>query len=127
MPEYVFNRIKELNPQISKVLILGATFKKGCDDTRNSLSFKMRKVCKKHGVEAYMVDPLTEIADQIFPTEEVYDAVIVMTPHDEFMDGNGMAYNISLFRKDCIIADVWKMFPESKLSNTGIYKVGDML
>jgi UDP-N-acetyl-D-mannosaminuronic acid dehydrogenase len=126
MPEYVFNRIKELNPQIDKVLILGATFKKGCDDTRNSLSFKMRKVCKKHGVQSWMIDPF-HIEDLNVPREGEFDAVIVMTPHDEFMDGKEMAYNISLFRKDCIIADVWKMFPESKLSNTGIYKVGDML
>ncbi len=123
MPEYVFNRIKELNPQISKVLILGATFKKGCDDTRNSLSFKMRKVCRKNGVRSWLVDPYWS-EDVYLPFENEFDAVIVMTPHDEFMDGKEMAYNISLFRKDCIIADVWKMFPESELSNTGIYKVG---
>jgi UDP-N-acetyl-D-mannosaminuronic acid dehydrogenase len=127
MPEYVFNRIKEMNPDIEKVLILGATFKKGCDDTRNSLSFKMRKVCKKHGVEAYMVDPLTEVADKIMPRDTEYDAVIVMTPHDEFVDPKGMDFRVTDFKKDCIIADLWKMFPESKLSNTGIYKVGDML
>jgi hypothetical protein len=86
----------------------------------------MRKVCKKHGVQSWMIDPF-HIEDLNVPREGEFDAVIVMTPHDEFMDGKEMAYNISLFRKDCIIADVWKMFPESKLSNTGIYKVGDML
>jgi UDP-N-acetyl-D-mannosaminuronic acid dehydrogenase len=126
MPEYVFNRIREINPQINKVLILGATFKKGCDDTRNSLSFKMRKVCKKHGVESYMLDPYV-IPQYEHYDETWFDAVIVMTPHDEFIDPKDMDFQVSRFRKDCIIADVWKMFPESKLSNTGIYKVGDML
>ena len=48
MPDYVFNRIKDINPYIEKVLIMGATFKKGCDDTRNSLSFKMRKIGRAH-------------------------------------------------------------------------------
>jgi UDP-N-acetyl-D-mannosaminuronic acid dehydrogenase len=122
MPEYVFNRIKELNPQIDKVLILGATFKKDCDDTRNSLSFKMRKVCRKNGVTAYMWDSLV-IVDQALPGSSDYDAVIVMTPHSDIPS----LWPLSYFRKDCIIADVWKMFPESQLSNTGIYKVGDML
>ena len=123
MPEYVFNRVKELNPQINKVLILGATFKKDCDDHRNSLSFKMRKVCRKHGVETWMddkfyIDPLAK-----FPDANTFDAVIVMTPHT----GTEKDWPLNKFRQDCIVADVWKMFPESKLSNTGIYKVGDML
>lgn len=126
MPEYVFNRIREINPQISNMLILGATFKKGCDDTRNSLSYKMKKVCKKHGVEAFMVDPL-HIEDLYIPMENDFDCVVVMTPHDEFTDPKEMNYRLDKFRKDCVVADLWKMFPESKLSNTGIYKVGDML
>jgi UDP-N-acetyl-D-mannosaminuronic acid dehydrogenase len=127
MPEYVFNRIKEMNPFVEKVLILGATFKKGCDDTRNSLSFKMRKVCKKNGVDCWLADPYY-IEDYVsFPDESEFDAVIVMTPHDEFIDAKEMAYSVSLFNNDCVIADIWKMFPESQLSNTGIYKVGDML
>lgn len=126
MPDYIFNRIKIINPDIQNVLILGATFKKGCDDTRNSLSFKMKKICKKHGVKAYMVDPL-HIEDMYVPKEKTFDAVIVMTPHDEFITKDEMDYRLVDFREDCIIADVWKMFPESKLSKTGIYKVGDML
>lgn len=126
MPEYVFNRIRELNPQINKVLILGATFKKDCDDTRNSLSFKMKKVCKKHGVTAYMWDPYVEQSNEdkkMFLEGIVIDAVVVMTPHTEFEK----TWYIQQFQRNCIIADLWKMFPESKLSNTGIYKVGDML
>jgi UDP-N-acetyl-D-mannosaminuronic acid dehydrogenase len=126
MPDYVFNRIKEINPEVEKVLILGATFKKGCDDTRNSLSFKMKKVCRKHGVDAWIVDPL-HIEDMNIPAENKFDAVIVMTPHDDFTDPDKMGYKITRFKHHCVVADIWKMFPESKLSNTGIYKVGDML
>ena len=121
MPDYVFNRIKAINPNIEKVLILGATFKKDCDDTRNSLSYKMRKVCKKHGVEVDMWDPFIE-ADMWMIPQEV-DAVIVMTPHT----GTDTFWPLIGFREDCIVADLWKVYPESKLSNTGIYKVGDTL
>jgi UDP-N-acetyl-D-mannosaminuronic acid dehydrogenase len=122
MPEYVFNRIKEMNPNIEKVLILGATFKKDCDDIRNSLSFKMKKVCKKHGVESWIADPFA-IVDDVMPATTEPDAVIVMTPHTD----THISWPLNEFKKDCIVADIWKMYPESKLSNTGIYKVGDML
>jgi UDP-N-acetyl-D-mannosaminuronic acid dehydrogenase len=121
MPDYVFNRIKAINPNIKNVLILGATFKKDCDDTRNSLSFKMRKVCKKHGVESWMWDPfVTE--EKEYPSTHDYDAVIVMTPHT----GMDKSWSLDMFKKDCIVADLWKMYPESKLSKTGIYKIGDV-
>lgn len=126
MPEYVFNRIREINPQLNNVLILGATFKKGCDDTRNSLSFKLKKVCKKHGVNVWMIDPL-HIEDLNIPSNGTFDAVVVMTPHDDFLNPETLGYKVSDFRQDCIIADIWKMFPESKISNTGIYTVGDTL
>lgn len=121
MPDYVFNRIKEINPNIETVLILGATFKKDCDDTRNSLSFKMRKVCKKNGVSSFMWDPFV-IVDIAMPGASDYDAVIVMTPHTETQN----VWPLREFKKDCIVADLWKIYPESKLSNTGIYKIGDL-
>jgi UDP-N-acetyl-D-mannosaminuronic acid dehydrogenase len=126
MPDYIFNRIREINPDIENVLILGATFKKNCDDTRNSLSFKMKKVCKKHGVKAYMVDPM-HIEDMNIPNNKTFDAVIVMTPHDDFLNPETFGYKTEDFRYDCVVADLWKMFPKSKLSNTGIYKAGDRL
>ena len=125
MPDYIFNRIKDINPNIDKILILGATFKKDCDDTRNSLSFKMKKICKKNGTEAYMWDPHARTSDQDikrFDTATEYDAVIVMTPHS----GMEESWPLYKFRTDCIVADIWKMYPESKLSNSGIYRVGDI-
>lgn len=125
MPDYIFNRIKEMKSYIGQVLILGATFKKDCDDTRNSLSFKMKKVCKKNGAAAYIWDPHVRTSDKDikrFDTATEYDAVIVMTPHS----GMEESWPLYKFRKDCIVADIWKMYPESKLSKSGIYRVGDI-
>ena len=123
MPDYIFNCIKSLSPNIKKVLILGASFKANCDDTRNSLSFKMKKVCIKNGAEVDIVDPIAdrELPAQKFSASE-YDAVILMTPHNIF----GIT-NLSLYRKDCVMADVWKFFNESKETQSGIYKLGDVL
>lgn len=123
MPDYIFNRIKAMNPKARCVLILGATFKKDCDDTRNSLSYKMKKVCKKNGAEVYMWDDFVPPPkNKSFPYREHYDAVIVMTPHT----GTEKKWPLNDFSDDCIIADIWKMYPESKLSNSGIYRVGDI-
>jgi hypothetical protein len=82
----------------------------------------MRKVCKKHGVKSWMWDPFV-VVDEIMPTPFEYDAVIVMTPHSNI----DYVWSLNEFRPDCIIVDLWKVYAESKLSNTGIYKVGDML
>lgn len=123
MPDYIFNRIKEMNPKVRCVLILGATFKKDCDDTRNSLSYKMKKVCKKNGAEVYMWDDYVPWPkDKGFPYREHFDAVIVMTPHT----GTEKKWPLNDFNDDCIMADIWKMYPESKLSKSGIYRVGDI-
>lgn len=123
MPDYIFNRIKALNPKVRTVLILGATFKKDCDDTRNSLSYKMKKVCKKNGAEVYMWDDYVSWPkNKSFPYRDYFDAVIVMTPHT----GTEAKWPLNGFNDDCIMVDIWKMYPESKLSNSGIYRVGDI-
>lgn len=119
MPDYIFNKIKEMNPYIRNVLILGAAFKANCDDTRNSLAYKMKKVCKKHGVEPYLTDPYV-VNTKHPPDVKDFDAVIVMTPHDEFKD-----LSVKNFNDHCIIADVWKFFDESKQTVSGFYTVGD--
>lgn len=121
MPDYLYQSITKLSPKLNKVLILGATFKKDCDDTRNSLSYKMKKVLNKHGVASFMIDPF--VAPQtLMPDLDEYDAVIVMTPHS-FFEAN---YRPDMFRRDCVIADVWKMWSVSKATTNGIYKVGDL-
>jgi UDP-N-acetyl-D-mannosaminuronate dehydrogenase len=45
MPEYVFDAARAAAPApLRSLAILGMTFKAECDDERNSLSFKLRKV-----------------------------------------------------------------------------------
>lgn len=123
MPDYIFNRIKGINPSIGNILILGLTFKANCDDTRNSLSYKLIKVCKKNGVQYTAIDPY--VADHNYSIDDLmlnkYDAVILMTPHNEFKDDH-MEYFKGL-RNDCIIVDIWKSWPISRRFYNGIYKI----
>jgi UDP-N-acetyl-D-mannosaminuronic acid dehydrogenase len=119
MPDYIWNCITKLNPNIKNVLILGASFKADCDDTRNSLSFKMRKVCKKHGVDVKIYDPHVDGFDNS-PGYD-HDAVIIMTPHNYFSHILPTDFNNS-----CIVADVWKHWALSGKTISGIYRVGDV-
>ena len=69
-----------------------------------------------------MVDPLSDRPlPQARYSHSDYDAVIVMTPHDVFQ-----LMDLTLLKKDCIMADVWKFFEESKNTQSGIYKIGDV-
>ncbi len=72
-------------------------------------------------MESWIADPFA-IVDDVMPATTEPDAVIVMTPHTD----THISWPLNEFKKDCIVADIWKMYPESKLSNTGIYKVGDV-
>lgn len=126
MPDYLFNRIKNMKPDIEKVLILGLTFKADCDDTRNSLSYKLIKVCKKNGVQWNAIDPYVQEynldPDEIYMSE--YDAVVLMTPHTIFKD----TYKDYLknLKDDCIIVDIWKSWECSQSSHNGIYFVHEL-
>ena len=121
MPDYIYQSITNHVPKLTHALILGSTFKANCDDTRNSLSFKMAKVFRKHGVAVSMLDPFLP-EEEPMPAFEDYDAVVVMTPHDKFKE----LYRPTMFKKDCVIADVWKMWDESSRTTNGIYKAGDL-
>ena len=122
MPDYIFNRMKQIKPGIKKVLMLGLTFKAECDDTRNSLSYKFKKVCKKNGVDVVSSDPFVyEDRPDVDPS--TIDAIVLMTPHSQFK--NFITENGNRFGSTTVIADVWKHFPESRLTTSGIYFLGN--
>lgn len=120
MPDYIYQSVTKLSPKLKKVLILGATFKADCDDTRNSLSYKMKKVFNKHGVACFILDPYVP-PQTLMPGFDEYDAVVVMTPHTFFIE----KLTPGMFGPQCVIADVWKMWDLSKKTKNGIYKIGD--
>lgn len=107
MPSYIWNTLKEYGISFGdKVLILGAAFKAGSDDTRNSLSFKLKKILENNGVIVEMYDPLTgHIASS---NSYNYDAYVVMTPHKEFSENGTYLNIIRNSPRNSIIVDLWK-------------------
>lgn len=125
MPDYIFSRIKEVHGSLlhKRILVLGMSFKAESDDIRNSLSFKMRKVAIKNGCEVDCYDPtLPKYAGGL--KLGLYDAIVLMTPHKALEDW--LTNNWMCLQMDTVVVDIWKHFPESKKTATGIYKVQDV-
>jgi len=104
----------------SKILVLGATFKENCPDTRNS---KVPELCTKivdFGLNVDIYDPLmsqdnTNSADgrinYINEPDGKYTAVIIAVKHNIFIEkGSQWIRNLSI--KDGLIFDLKNTFPD---------------
>lgn len=120
MPDYIFNRLKPMIPcQGINIAIWGATFKAESDDIRNSLSYKMRKVCNKNGVNSDIFDPYINIGNVSYAKNA--DAIIIMTPHKIFREE--FEKILPKLHDETIICDIWNLLDGSKhLTTNGFAK-----
>lgn len=110
MPLYVVRRIQEYE-HIKKVAILGMSFKANSDDTRNSLSFKLKRRLLANNYELVLVEPNLPEYDPLEKIENS-DCVILMTPHRQFKD---LGRIISLVKnKDCLFVDIWGFWDQMR-------------
>ena len=80
--------------------ILGMAFKAESDDTRASLSFKLRKLLKWAGAEVLCTDPYVR-DDRLLPLDEVVqrsEILVLGAPHNAYK---------SLFLGGRDVIDVW--------------------
>ena len=96
-PEHIFNQVVENLKTISgsikekKTLIMGATFKENCPDTRNSKVFNLIKLFENAGSEVQVYDPecngpLDQMFDQVdIPANDYYDVIVIAVKHDHFL------------------------------------------
>jgi UDP-N-acetyl-D-mannosaminuronic acid dehydrogenase len=80
--------------------ILGMAFKGDSDDTRSSLSYKLKRILGFEAKEVLTTDPHVTVDDQLLPLDEVLersDILIIGAPHSE--------YRSVVTQKP--IADVW--------------------
>jgi UDP-N-acetyl-D-mannosaminuronic acid dehydrogenase len=91
----------------SKAAVLGLSFKKNIDDTRNSLAFKLRKILLADGADVHVHDPYLPSE----PVEEALrdaDLIFFAMNHDAFRTLDPPALR-RLARPDALVCDVWNL------------------
>jgi UDP-N-acetyl-D-glucosamine/UDP-N-acetyl-D-galactosamine dehydrogenase len=95
MGAYVVTRVlreminREIAIKGARVLVLGATFKENCPDTRNSRVIDIITECRDFGMQVDVHDPWVTNSNCAFdtiadPKEGQYDAIILAVGHDCF-------------------------------------------
>lgn len=104
LPHFLIECLKERTSLTKKCAgILGMTFKADCDDIRDSLSFKLRRLLEFEAREVLINDPyLTDRG--CLPLEEVVeraDVIVVGVPHTEY---RGLRVS-----DDKLVVDLWNV------------------
>lgn len=116
MPGHVVDRMAELAPDPDKVAILGMTFKRNSDDTRNSVAFGMQKHLQRKGYNSVVeVEPNVSEFDDLADAGES-DWVILMTPHEEFDNLEAVADVVD--NDECLYCDIWGHWDEMKFDSS---------
>jgi len=101
LPLYLVSRIEQRYdlPEMT-VGILGMAFKRGSDDPRSSLSYKLKRILRFKAREVLCTDPYVSDDADLLPLEEVVrgaDLLVIATPHDEYRG----------LKADAPIVDIW--------------------
>jgi UDP-N-acetyl-D-mannosaminuronic acid dehydrogenase len=103
MPLYLVHRIEQQYDLASMTVgILGMAFKGGSDDTRSSLSYKLKRLLAFKADDVLCTDPHVTTDPDLHPLEEVLakaDLLLVAAPHPEYRE----------LRTDKPVADLWNV------------------
>jgi UDP-N-acetyl-D-mannosaminuronic acid dehydrogenase len=88
LPDFLVNQLeKKMGPLAKKkIALLGMTFKANNDDTRESLSFKIKKLLEFKMAAVIMHDPYLEGMAPLNEVLAAADGIILGTPHNEYKD-----------------------------------------
>jgi UDP-N-acetyl-D-mannosaminuronic acid dehydrogenase len=110
LPAFLVNEIKKRrNLEKSKIGVLGLTFKKDCDDKRDSLSLKLIKILKNEFVEFDTHDPYIDKKDLKEMLKET-DIVIIAINHSLYEKTKLK----KLVKKGTLIVDLWNTQKQGK-------------
>lgn len=123
VPRYLLDKVAAIT-RLRRVGILGLAFKADCDDTRNSLSYKLIKQVRGLHAEPVAVDPYVPDVSDVSRLKGV-DALFLMTPHSEFKDLDHLLSIVD--NPDCIVVDMWNFWPvTADMSPDGVYRAGNI-
>lgn len=105
LPGVIIERIKSFtNLKNKKIAVLGLTFKKDCDDTRDSLSLKLVHLLKNEFLDVITHDPFVDDKELKTIVEQA-DIVIIATNHSAYEKFDFEKHA----NKGTIIVDVWNV------------------
>lgn len=115
IPGFILKSIKSRVGELSgkNVAILGLAFKKDIDDSRYSLTPKLRNHFLSENSEVSLHDPYLETSS----LEEVLqdaDIVIIATNHEIYKNISPFKYSEHV-KKDCIFFDIWNLYGTGKI------------
>jgi len=103
LPLYVVSRLESRFPlHDTTVGILGMAFKSESDDTRSSLSYKLKRVLRFRAREVLCTDPYVRTDSELMDLDEVLsraDVLVIGAPHSVYRD----------LDTDVPVIDIWNM------------------
>jgi UDP-N-acetyl-D-mannosaminuronic acid dehydrogenase len=113
-PAYLIEQARLHKPiDGAKAAILGLTFKKNIDDTRNSLAFKLKKLLLAEGADVHLHDPFIASEGRAEALQDA-DFVFVAINHDAFQDLTPDVLRRQA-RPDAVICDIWNLLGTGKI------------
>lgn len=114
LPNFIVTQLRQQHKLRGKVVaVLGMAFKSESDDTRESLSYKLRKLLMVEAKDVICTDPyvldsrLVKVEDAV----ERADIIILGAPHGVYRDLH--------FSPEKVVIDVWGFWPNATKSATG--------
>ncbi|HEV2350761.1 MAG TPA: nucleotide sugar dehydrogenase [Terriglobia bacterium] len=106
LPSFVVDQLRGKDLAKLRVAILGMAFKGDSDDSRDSLSYKLKKLLQLHALEVICTDPFVP-DPTLVPLEEAInraDIIILGAPHS--------AYRNLKFPAEKTVVEIWGFWPE---------------
>jgi UDP-N-acetyl-D-mannosaminuronic acid dehydrogenase len=109
LPQFIVTQLKRAGDLHQKTVgILGMTFKADCDDIRDSLSFKLRKLLQLEAGQVLMHDPYLSGPDYRALDEVVAqsDVLVIGVPH--------RVYRTLAVPAGRVVHDIWNCLPSAE-------------
>ena len=109
-------------------MVLGTAYKANVSDARLSPSKEIISQLIKNGANVLVFDPLTSETfggiqvTQIFESDSIYDAIVILTDHDEFKKFNLRKIKDEM-SSNPIIIDTKRIFNKNEVEELGIHYV----
>jgi UDP-N-acetyl-D-mannosaminuronic acid dehydrogenase len=122
IPVILINRVaEEMDLKGKNATILGLAFKADIDDTRESLSFKVRKSLYRERAKVTLQDPYIkeykyqDVEQDVYKSVKNADLIFVATNHKEYYKLDIEKLKL-LANEDCMVCDIWNVFEMDKIT-----------